>query len=333
MTILTAKNPTLMDLIMAIDGDGAVAEVGEVLNQTNEILLDMTFQEANGLTGHQSSIRTGLPTPTWRKLYGGVQPTKGTTAKITDTIGNLEDYAEVDKDLADLNGNTTAFRMLEDRAHIEGMNQEMATTTFYGNEGLTPAKFTGLAPRFNAISGATNAQNIIDAAGTGTDNASIWLIGWSPMTCFGIFPKGSKAGLSVKDMGEVTLEAAPDGGGRMQAYRTHYKWQMGLVVKDWRFIVRICNIDRSDLKKDAATGADLNELMFLALNYIPNLSMVRPAFYMDRRVRTKLFQQTSAAVKGSTLTTENVGGTITTTFHGVPIRRCDMLQSDEARVV
>ena len=50
--------------------------------------------------------------------------------QVTDSIGMLETYAEVDKSLADLNGNTDEFRLSEDRAFIEAMNQAMAQTLF-----------------------------------------------------------------------------------------------------------------------------------------------------------------------------------------------------------
>ena len=146
MTVLSVANPTLLDLAKRTDPDGSIATIVELLNQNNEILDDMTWVEGNLPTGHRTTVRTGLPAPTWRKLYGGVQPTKSTTAQVTDNTGMLEAYAEVDKALADLNGNTASFRLSEDMAHIEGMSQEMADTLIYGNEGSEPEAFTGLSP-------------------------------------------------------------------------------------------------------------------------------------------------------------------------------------------
>jgi hypothetical protein len=333
MAVLGTTNPTLADLAKVTDPDGTIADVVEILNETNEILADMTWLEGNLTTGHQTSIRSGLPSPTWRKLYGGVQPTKSRAVQVTDTCGNLEDYAEVDKDLVDMAGDPAAFRLQEDRPHIEGMNQEMADTLFYGDESTAPEEFTGFAPRFDDLS-AENADNIIDAGGTGSDNASIWLICWSPLTCHGIVPKGSTAGLQTRDLGEDTLEDASNGSntGRMQIYRTHYKWKAGLCVRDWRYVVRICNIDRSELSNDLTTGADLNDLMHRAMTELPNASLGRCVWYMDKQVLAFLRRQTSNAVSNSTLTTENVGGTWQTAWGGYPIRRCDALSINEARV-
>ncbi len=333
MATLSVRNPTLLDLAKASDPDGKIATIVEILNETNEILEDMTWIEGNLPTGHRTTIRSGLPAPTWRKLYGGVQPNKATNVQVTDNTGMLEAYAEIDKALADLNGNTPAFRLSEDRAHIEGMNQEMADTIFFGNEDTEPEAFTGLAPRFNSLS-AENGDNIIDAGGTGSDNGSIWLVVWGPNTVHGIIPKGSTAGLQHTDKGQVTLEDASDGSnsGRMEAYRSHYRWDAGLTVRDWRYLVRICNIDRSNRTADASSGPDLPDLMFQALDSVPNLSMGRAVFYMDRRMRGFLRRQVPNATGLSTLTMENVGGKMLNAFQGVPVRRVDALSADEARI-
>ncbi len=336
MATLSVTNPTLLDVAKRSDPDGKIATVAEILSETNEILADMTFIEGNLPTGHKSTVRTGLPTATWRKLYGGVQPTKSTTAQVTDSCGMLEAYAEVDKALADLNGNTAAFRLSEDRAHIEGMNQQVASALFYGDEATNPERFTGLAPRYNSLS-AENADNIIVGGGAGADNGSIWLVVWGPNTCHGIVPKGSKAGLQMEDKGQVTIEDVDGSGGRMEGYRSHYRWDVGLTLRDWRYVVRIPNIDKSLLSTTYtagafSSGAHLSNLMFQAIRRVPNLSMGRAAFYMSRDMETTLDQQTSAATQGSVLTSENVGGQLVTSFKGIPIRRCDALAADEAVV-
>jgi hypothetical protein len=332
MATLADTHPTLLDLARRTDPDGKIADIVEILNQTNEVLMDMVWQEGNLTTGNRTTIRTGLPLPTWRKMYGGVQPSKSKSVQVTDNTGMLEAYGEVDKALADLNGNTAAFRLSEDRPHIEGMSQEVAQTLFYGNEGTEPEAFTGLTPRFNSLS-AANADNVIAGGGSGTDNASIWLAVWGPNTGYGIVPKGSRAGLQQQDLGEVTIENIDGAGGRMQAYRSHYRWDAGLTVRDWRYFVRICNIDRSALTVDAATGANLPDLMFQAFERLPSIAAGRAVWYMDRGIVTKLRQQSANAVKNSTLTIDNVGGAMVTSFNGAPIRRVDVLSPDEALVV
>lgn len=333
MTTLSVINPTLLDLAKTLDPDGSTAQIVEILNMTNEVLDDMTWQQGNLLTGNRTTIRSGLPTPTWRKLYGGVQPSKARNVQVTDGCGMLEAYAEVDKALADLNGNSASFRLTEDRAHIEGINQELASKIFYGNESLAPETMTGLATRFNAISGAENGDNIIDAdpAAGGGDSTSIWLCVWGPQTGFGIVPKGSKAGLQVTDKGQVTIESVDGAGGRMEAYRTHYRLDAGLTIRDWRYFVRICNIDVSDLATLTNTK-NLITWMIMATERIPAFGMGRAVFYCNRGIREKL--RLGILEKTNTQTTfETVAGKRVMMFDGIPVKRCDAILNTEDAVV
>lgn len=332
MATLSTTHPTLLDVTKRLDPNGNIDMVAEILDETNEIIDDMVWIEGNLPTGHRTTVRTGLPTPTWRKLYGGVQPTKSTTAQITDNCGMLEAYAEVDKALADLNGNTAAFRLSEDRAHIEGISQEFAQTLFYGNEGSEPEAFTGFAPRYNDVSGPENAENIVlaDSGASGSDQTSVWLVVWGPNTVHGIYPKGSVAGLKQADKGQVTIEDIDGNGGRMEAYRSHYRWDCGLTVRDWRYVVRIANIDTSALTKDASAGADLIDALTKALDIPPSLSSGRPVFYGNKTIKSFLRRQITNKVASSTLSMDEVYGKKVVAIDGVPFRRCDQILNTEA---
>lgn len=332
MTTLATTHPTLLDLTKRLDPDGKVDTIVEMLSQTNEILDDMVWVEGNLPTGHRTTVRSGLPTPTWRKLYGGVQPTKSRTVQVTDACGMLEAYAEVDKALADLNGNTAAFRLSEERAHIEGINQEFASTLFYGNESTEPEAFTGFAPRFNDQA-AENGGNILTSAATpdSTDNSSIWLVVWGPNTVHGIYPKGSMVGLQHTDKGQVTIESIDGAGGRMEAYRSHYRWDVGLSVRDWRYVVRI-QFDLEDIVATGATGPVLTELMGKAIRRIPSLGMGRPAFYANRDTLDAIDAQANNKSNMAFATVDDAQGKLVTKFRGIPIRRCDAITSTESGI-
>jgi hypothetical protein len=319
---------TLIDWSKRLDPNGNTAELVELLNTTNPILTDAAVVEGNLPTGHRTTVRTGLPTPAWRMLNYGVQPSKSTTVQVDDSSGMLEAYSQVDKDLANLNGNTASFRLSEDRAFIEGMTQEMASTLWYGNTATDPKKFLGLSPRYASLS-AANADNIIDAGGTGTDNASVWLITWSDQATHLIFPKGSRAGLQSRDLGEQTLIDAA--GGLYQGYRSHYKWDIGLTMRDWRYNVRICNIDVSNLIADSS-AANLTRQMIKATHLLPSEGMGRSVWYVNRTVSTYLDLQMMNATNVN-LTLAQAAGAPVMSFRGIPIRRSDALLNTESRVV
>lgn len=330
MAALSDTNPTLLDLAKASDPDGKIADIVEIMNEVNEVLDDMVVIEGNLPTGNVTTLRSSIPTPSWRKLNEFVSPTKGRTVQITDNCGEMKAFTQVDKKLANLNGNSAKWRLSEDRVHIEGMAQEFANTLFYGSEGTQPEAFTGFSPRYNALSGIANAENIITGGGSGQDNGSIWLIVWGADTVFGIVPKGSKAGVEMQDLGEET--AVDSNGALMRVLRSEYTWNAGLSIRDWRYAVRIPNIDKSNLTKDASSGADLPDLMFQAMRRVPSLSRGRPAFYMSRDMITMLSRQTANLTKNSSLTAEMVGGKLVTSFQGIPVRRVDALSADETAV-
>lgn len=309
--------------------DGKISVIVELLAQTNEILDDMRWVEGNLPTGHRTTVRTGLPQGTWRQLNYGVQPAKSTTSQVNDACGMLETYSEIDKALADLNGNTAEFRLSEDKAFLEGLSQQMAQTIFYGDTATTPEKFTGLGARYNTMNAnaAKSAQNIIDAGGSGSDNTSIWLVVWGDLTVHGIFPKGSKAGIQMRDLGEQTLGDA--NGDRYQGYRTHYKWDAGLTVRDWRYAVRIANIDVGDLA--GANPPDLVKYMIKATHKVPSLKTGQPVFYMNRTGRQWLDIQASHKDNVMLKMSEFEGRPVRD-FLGIPIRTCDQILNTEGRV-
>lgn len=309
--------------------DGKISVIVELLAQTNEILDDMRWVEGNLPTGHRTTVRTGLPEGTWRQLNYGVQPTKSTTAQVNDSCGMLETYSEIDKALADLNGNTAEFRLSEDKAFLEGLSQQMAETIFYGDTDDTPEKFTGLGARYSSFDAeAKTGQNIIDAGGSGSNNTSVWLVVWGDLTVHGIFPKGSKAGIQMRDLGEQTLTDAQ--GNRYQGYRTHYKWDAGLTVRDWRYAVRIANIDVGSLA--GGTPPDLIKHMIQATHKVPSLKTGQPVFYMNRTGRQWLDIQ--AATKDNVmLKISEFEGRPVREFLGIPVRTCDQIVNTEGRVV
>ena len=335
---LSNANLTLADWAKRSDPDGRIPIIAELLSQTNEILEDCVFKEGNLPTGDRVVIRTGLPTVYWRALNQGIPNSKSTTAQVDEACGILEARSEVDKDLAMLNGNTAQFRLSEDTAFLEAMNQTQANTLFYGNPATDPKQFLGLATRYSSTS-AGNGQNVMKSAGTtAASQTSVYLVVWGDQTVYCPFPKGSKAGLIHEDLGEQTVY---NGDNRMQAFATRYQWKNGLVVKDWRYVVRICNIEVADLftqlNGQAPGGATpLIKMMTRAMYRVPNLSMGRPAFYMNRTVHSAL--SVHALDKSQYVLKVEEGlsqfGTANKylSFLGIPIRRCDAILNTEAVV-
>lgn len=339
MATLQANQLTLIDAAKRMDPNGRAPKVAEVLSQTNEILEDAVFKEGNTTTGERVSIRTGLPQVYYRMINQGVPLSKSTVTQVDEAAGLLEARSHIDVQLVKMAADPGAFRMSEDRAFLEAMNQTMAGVMFYGNPSVDPRQFLGLQTRYSSLT-AGNGANIIDAGGTGTNNTSIYLVVWGEDTVYCIYPKGSHAGLEHRDLGEESVTDAV--GNYYQAVRSLYTWANGLVVKDWRYVVRIANINVADLTgqsgtQAAAAATTIINLMIRALDRIPSLAMGRPVFYANRTVYSMLriaaMNKSANALAIEQAVSQFGTAYKMTTFLGIPLRKVDQLLNTEARVV
>ena len=338
MSTVGMRSLTLADYAKRLGPDKQIGRVMEILEQSNEVLEDAMFLEANNVTTHRTVIRTGLPESYWRTLNRGVPKSKSRTVQVDDRIGILETWSVVDSALADLNGQQADFLLSEERAFLESMNQEVAKTIFYGDITDNAAAFQGLAPRYSTMtqSKAENARNIVDAGGTGNSCTSAWLCVWGDLSLHLIYPKGTTTGLRREYLGRCPV--VDDDANEFMGYKTNYSWSLGLVVRDWRYVVRVANIDTAQL--DAmissggalASGQALIRSMIKAHNLVPNIRLGRAAWYMNRSVKT-LIDLMAAEKSNVNLTMANFAGETVTAFKGVPIRQCDALVDTESALI
>ena len=330
-TALTSTYLTLLDYAKRESPSGGIDQIIEVLAASNPIIADANVMEGNLPTGHRSTQRTTQPTGTWRLLNYGVAPEKSTTKQVTDNCGILEAYSKLDVDIAILNGNSPAFRASEDDAFIAGMNSTVATALFYGNQGTDPEQMHGLAPRYNLTTGEYASQ-IVTGGGSGDDNTSIWIVTWGPQTCTLVYPKGSQAGLTSEDMGK---QLVTDSNGLMYtAYVTKFQWKLGLCLRDYRYVIRICNIDYSELTTDASAGADLLDKLVDAYYARPSVdlgNMAKTFIYCNKTIAKYLHKQAQSRANVN-LTIDSPAGKPVVSFLDAPIRVCDNITVAEATV-
>ncbi len=327
---------TLVDQAKLKDPNGGIAEVVELLKQSNACLDDIYWAEGNLDAGHQSTVRTSLPTVGYRYV-GEASPTgKSTTAQINDQTGILTAWSEVPKETAERGGHLAETRMSEAEPFLEAMNQKFVGKLKYGNGSLVPKEFTGFFPRYASTAGVTG-QNVILCGGAGSDNTSILLVGWSKKTVFCVFPKGTKAGIEHEDFGlqvlqDVAATGPQLGGSRLAVYQERWEWKHGLVVKDWRYAARGANIDVSNLVTKSS-AADLPDTIIKLWHRIPNHEIVREGLYMSRTCFEMLdIQLRDDVIAGGQLKYEDVFGRKVPTFRGIPIRVDDQQLETEATI-
>lgn len=336
MALLDNKVVTLLDLAQ-MPGNEEAKDVINLLSQHNPMLQDAPAMVMNHDTFHKTTVRTGLPTPLWGRIYKGIPSDKGTRQIIKDTSGFLEAASEVDTRLVDVweKAEQKASIMAEEaEGHLEAMAQEAATALFYHDTATDPERPLGFAPRFSDL-GAENGGQIIDGGGVGVDNTSMWMINWDAKSSHIIFPKSTKAGIERKYRGAIPKQ---DGAGNTyHVYREEFTHHLGLSVRDWRYVTRGANVDVSDLSVDASTGANILDVLTdmyyknhgrrvargKTCIYV-NTTIMKFLDYQARNVPTNLRLQLSQDAQNASEVVQ---------FRGMTIRESDALLSSEARVV
>lgn len=336
MATLAANNLTLLDVAKRLNPDGGVAvNIAELLSQQNAILTDAVFIPTNEPTAHRVTIRTGLPAVYYRSLNQGTPSSKSTTAQVKESLSLLEARSTVDMKELGLVKDPAALLLSESRPFLEAMNQKQSADMFYGNPAVDQRQYLGLATRYSSLT-AGNGVNIINAGGTLTNNTSVWLVGWGEETVFCTFPENSQAGLQQRALGEQRVLDAS--GNAYQAMETLYTWDHGLVVKDWRFVVRIGNINTSNLVAETS-AADLIKLMSRSIDRIPMSGMARCVFYANRTVfsmlRVQSMNKSQNAIVWSQALNElgqAIPGRFELLFQGIPVRLVDQITNGESTI-
>lgn len=340
MALLNAGQLTLLDIAKRTDPDGQPAKIAELLNQQNLILEDILWKEANAPTSHTVTIRTGLPTSYWRAYNLGTPASKSTSAQVVEPMAMLESRSVADQRMVDQQKNPAAFRFTEESSFIESMNQEMTAKIFNGNVGTDAKTFSGFATRCSSTT-AGNGNNVILAGGAGSDNASMYLVAWGENACYMTYPEKSTSGLQYEDLG--VIDAFDSNNNRYRAYSSLFRWDAGLVVYDWRYVVRIANIDVSDWigvtgSQATSSATNLIKLMVRAISRLPEgyKGTTRAAFYCNRSIGEGLMIQ-ALEKSNNVLSIQDAltqfGTTVKTLyFMGVPVRICDGLGIAETLV-
>lgn len=333
---------TLADMMKGRKADGSFdSEIVDLVVQENPILDDMTFVEANDGTAHRTTIRTGIPEPTWVGFYEGVQPVKGTKTQVKDTCGKMKAMLEIDADLYDNSSAEGKAQVINDELGgiAEGMNQAMAQAIIYGKLEDEPRAFNGLA-KYYSVAGAESsnyddkdaAHYVFNGAKSSSPSSaalrSIYLIGWSPRTITGFYPQGAKsAGL---DRGKFERTWALDAnGGRYEVYRQALSWSMGLSNRDFRYAGRIANLE-SDAMLAASGQPDYVELMHRLATRVKKGASVRQSFQMSplvwEYVQTLFYRKT----QGNAIAYKDIEQRkAVPSLFGIPVRLCDAMETNE----
>lgn len=229
--------------------NGSVLHVSEVLSVNNEVLRDAVWIPANRLGAHVHNRRLTLPDGTWRQMNAGATIEASQTQQITENVGRLESWSQVDEMALDIIGDKAALRLTEDRAFIMGLGQTFVETLITGDTSTDPEKFDGLNTRLDA-----SGTMVKLAGGSGSDLTSVYFIQWGEDRAAMIYlPDVARpsegAPVRVVDRGLQSVGTTT----LYDAYRTKFWMTAGLAIQDDRALARMANIE------DDVSGANIFE--------------------------------------------------------------------------
>ena len=286
-----------------------------MLAKENDILDDIPWTAGNLLTGDIHFKRTALPKAQIRRINQGFDASKGAKESVTDTCVEIVSRMAVDMKELDLAPSPEQYLLSESKGHIAVMNEDVVTSFFYGAD---PEGIRGIAPRLNRLS----HNQVIDAGGTGSNLASVYIIKWDTDEITGIYPKNTKAGLEVFTKENEYVE---DKDGKMfRAHITEWSWFVGLKVRDERYLARLCNIDRDALltgTKAQEARQDLFRKLIIAKNKIYHAEQGRVVMYADPEIFNILeiaaFEKANLALGYTDIESDRR----VLKFAGIPIKR------------
>lgn len=329
-TLAESGFPNLAEIGKRLKKDGSAADIINIMSKKLNLLDDVPWNECSDNLGHEITQAYSLPTPGYRKLNRGIDASKADTETFLESTGMLEDESKVDVDMAKTRGGPV-WRASEDKLKKEAFAQKFATDLFYQSASTNPEAPHGFAPRFGATTGLTaSAYTLKGTTNSGSNCRSIWLVTWADRKAYGIYPKGSMAGLLVEDKGE---QRVTDSDSKpFWAHVTKLQWKWGLAVEDYRYIVRF-QYDPDDAafqSGELGIPLALGDMLSTIFEVLPSTR-----FYMDRTTE-QLMNKQLAKNDANLLTYMSMGtdgkplGVLVPSFRGVPIRITDALVAETA---
>lgn len=308
------------------NGDKVMQRIVELQAQKNDIWQVMPFKPCNEGTKETVILREELPDIAWRMINKGVEAVKTGTKQASYTTGGKEAFAEVDERALQMNGYSNEWRLSENAGVQIALSNQMSETIFYGDEKINPAGFSGFGAHYYSLTGnGIFSEQVIDAGGEGDNLTSLWIVSFGPDTVYGITPEKVPSGYRYKDNGRVQM--TDPNGKKFWGYQSQYNWDMGIAIRDPRYVVRLANIDVTQ-END---GTFINK-MITALDQIFDTDHGRTVFLCNRKVNTliNILAMNKANVN---LYIDDFAGKKITHFWGYPILRNDAILNTESQIV
>ena len=338
---------TLTDILSNYSSADAAARFvlpKRVLDRMTPLVKMLPLKASNNILSNIATRTDSLPVASTRRFNEGIQATASKNIPINDPIALFEDYSEVDKDLWEIQNDPNAWRADQDMNHIEGLFQLMESMLLYGSLAVNPGAFNGLSTRFNNLTSLPNGDatwkpNVWNGGASTGSTTSAWMIEFGDDSVYGIYPPNTPAGLSVRDLGEVTKELASGTTAvgmnyLYQVLRTMLRWYLGIQIADERAVQRIANINPTALSSN-----NFDENVFIeAKNWLPRAGEAPgTVILVNRDLKTQIDIRAVSQKINTYFTPPSNGsmdvfGKAVTRFQNIPIYTAEKILSTESVV-
>ena len=334
-----ANKYTLASTMAGVDGTGKMIELAENISLQNEVTGSIPWFPSTEPLSNLSGRVTKRSTITARRANEGMTGLLTGKEQIRDTMIYFNNPIEPDKAVLTPLTDPGAFYNQEIELLGGAYGEASANGLFNGDSNNDPGReVDGLAKRTASLpASATDTTDpfytVVDGGGSGSTNASVYVLGLGKAGVHFIYPKSSTGGLKVTRHGPQKVYPT-DGSNKFywtpDSVELEQHW--GLVATNRRAVGRLCNVDVTTLKFDAATGTNLQDKLIYLLSRV-ELAGLTPVICANNEVRTYFHAQ--AANKGNARIRYGIddAGVSNYMLDDVPILRCDSIGSAEARIV
>jgi hypothetical protein len=304
---------------------------------------DIVTYKANNGNRHDIDYRTGLPKAQWTHIYGGIESSKGSYAKSTITVSDLETKMELAKKLLDdynARGRVSELLSRELRGHADALTLEYVKAMLYGSKRNNPDSFNGLATIYDTC-GSDNpyeiAYNCLSAGGEGTNSlGSIFLVGHGEEGYCNICPEGHPTGgVEVGEQKDCLLHESNAPQKTFEGIYQFLRLRGAAFIADWRKCGRIANINRNPVFADRAARAEAADKFFDILDQLTTRvdeKGVKQCLYMDKGTLALIKRFSSTLTRDNAITEQQLGLHKVTHLNGIPVRINDAQRVDETLV-
>jgi hypothetical protein len=334
---------TLSEMVRREAPNGQMAQLVDVINEENPILMDAKVTECNEGTSHKATRIVSRPSGSERGYNMGIDAEAGVTETVTEPTCMLDGMSQIDDALLRHSPDKLAARLAEDKMFLSGIQQTMAYRLFnaisggteVGNRAAYSLRINGFPFRsdYNVLSSAHVVDNAGGNASATANKTSIWLIQWGFHKVNLTFPRndaleGGEYGVKMTDYGRVIVT---DGASKKYpAWQTWFECHFGLFVWDPRCIKRIVNISCSSI--DGVDDVAFDETKLIEAYMKMKYGRQGVVIYANETVLTQIWKRVNEKSNVMFSQDKDPFGRKVAFFQNAPIRQVDAIGVTEATV-